>query len=124
MGSIVELDAGNGYIAYGRFDISDGLVVVINNTDKELALTVPVWQVGVTWKDKLKLVYSVNCDENQIDGTVEVSYGRVYVKLPPKSGACYYKKFPGQPVKNLRLYCGDVRFTTKYNQFKQFKHII
>jgi alpha-glucosidase len=124
MGSLLELDAGDGYIAYGRFDIADSLITVINSSDKEIALAVPVWQAGVTWQDKLKLAFAVGYQGASAESTVDVNYGRAYIKIPPKSGVCYYKRFSGQPMKSLRLYVGDVRFTTKFYQFKQFRHII
>jgi alpha-glucosidase len=113
LGSLVELDAGNGYIAYGRFDDKDSLVVVINNSDKELALSVPVWQMGVTWDDKLTLALAVGFDAGAPQ-ILEVAHGRMYIKLPPKSGAAYHKIFNGHPIKHLRLYGGARHFSGKF----------
>jgi alpha-glucosidase len=113
MGSLVELDAGNGYIAYGRFDVQDSIAVVINNADKEIALSVPVWEIGITWTDKMKLIFASGFEGRTPEPTVEVAFGRAYVKLPPRSAVVYLKTFDGTPLKKLRLYKGKVHFAGK-----------
>lgn len=90
-GSLKELDAGNGYIVYGRFDSVDCAVVIINNSDKEISLSVPVWEIGVSWTDRLALQYCVgfiNCTPEYIR---EVKFGRMFITVPPKSGCVYGK---------------------------------
>jgi alpha-glucosidase len=110
LGSLIKLDAGNGYIVYGRFDIFDSAVIVINNSDKELALSIPVWMVGVTWTDKMKCVFSTDHDGYNQNTEMEVAYGRMYVTIAPKSGAVYQKIFDGHPLRPLHLYKGKVHF--------------
>lgn len=92
MGSLIELDAGNGYIAYGRFDGEDAVAVIVNNTDGEIALTVPVWQLGVSRTDTLALKYCVGYGEQSPAHIREVKFGRMYLTLPPRSGCVYGKK--------------------------------
>ena len=93
LGSWKALDAGNGYIAYGRFDKNDCAVVVINNHDKEITLSVPVWEIGVTWTDRLGLYYCVGFDSYMPETMLEVKFGRATVTLPAKSGCVYGKSF-------------------------------
>lgn len=90
MGSVKELDAGYGYIAYGRFDGEDAAIVAVNSSDAELTLSLPVWQVGVERSDSLALYFAVGCTPGHL---CEVRFGRMTVTLPPKSGCVYGKKF-------------------------------
>ena len=91
LGSIKALDAGNGYIAYGRFDKDNTAIIVINNNDKEISLSVPVWEAGVTWSDRLGLYYCVGFDSTMPQHVAEVKFGRMVVTLPPHSSCVYGK---------------------------------
>lgn len=113
MGSLIELDAGNGYVAYGKFDATDGVAVVINGSDTEISLSVPVWTMGVTWSDSMRLVYSVGFDGREAPSEVDVRYGRMVLTLPPKSGVVYHKQFNGQPLR--QLYNGNKQLVSKFN---------
>lgn len=93
MGSVKALDSGNGYIAYGRFDSRDCAVVVINNNDNEITISVPVWEIGVERTDRLGLYYSVGCEERSPEHMLEVRYGRMTITLPPHSGCVYGKSW-------------------------------
>ncbi len=93
LGSLMPLDAGNGYIVYARFDKKDCAIVAINCSDKNVSLTVPVWTVIDNRTDKLKLAYTVNCDYGAVPEYEEVKFGRMYVSLPPKGGCVYTKNF-------------------------------
>lgn len=87
-GSIMPLDAGNGYIAYARFNEEDCAIIAINAGDKEISLSVPVWQAGATWDDELTLSFAVNCEQPQ---KIKVKFGRATMTLPPKGGCVYTK---------------------------------
>ncbi|MDE6000862.1 MAG: glycoside hydrolase family 13 protein [Clostridia bacterium] len=94
MGSVKKLDAGNGYIIYGRFDKEDCAAVVINCTDGDLSLSVPVWEIGVPAGAVMtrKMFcgdYNFTCDEQDS----EVKHGRLFVSLPAKSGCVYTYSF-------------------------------
>jgi alpha-glucosidase len=110
LGSLVKLDAGNGYISYGRFDKVDSAVITINNSDKEVSLAVPVWQMGITWTDNVELAYFVGEDAYTPPHMLEVKYGVAHITLPPKCGVVYYRK-KGYSIKPLRLYSGKLHFT-------------
>jgi len=91
MGSIKRLDAGNGYIAYGRFDREDCIAVVINCTGNEINLSVPVWELGVpTGEYMICRINSEGYDDGQKS---QVRHGRLFISLPPESGCVYHYKF-------------------------------
>lgn len=97
MGSVKKLDAGNGYIIYGRFDKEDCAAVVINCTDGDLSLSVPVWELGVPAGVKMtrKILcgdYGFTCDEQKC----EVQHGRLFVTLPAKAGCVYTYTFDNE----------------------------
>ena len=46
-GSYKELVSEHNLLAYGRFDRNDMLVVVINNSDDERRVSIPVWELGM-----------------------------------------------------------------------------
>ena len=93
-GSIKALDSGHGYIAYGRFDEEDCAVVLINCSDDNLELSVPVWEIGVRTGDTLirKLCFENGAHSLDEEKSI-VKYGRLFVTLPPKSGKVYTCKF-------------------------------
>ena len=94
MGSLKALDSGNGYIAYGRFDGEDCAVVLINCSDDNLELSVPVWEIGVRTGDDMVCKFCFeNGEFSQEESKNTVKYGRLYVSLPPKSGKVYSLKF-------------------------------
>ena len=93
-GSIKRLDAGNGYIAYGRFDEEDCAAVVVNNSDGEISLSVPVWELGVPRKAEMQCKFFYDGVDYREGGAVaEVKYGRLFVTLPAKSGCVYGYEF-------------------------------
>ncbi len=93
-GSIKNLDAGNGYIIYGRFDGDDCAAVIINCTDGDLNLSVPVWELGVPTGAVMQrriLTYSAGYTTDGVN--CEVRHGRLFLTLPAKSGSVYHYKF-------------------------------
>lgn len=95
-GSLMPLDAGNGYIVYARFDGTDCAVVAINCRDKAISVTVPVWLVTGDRTDKVTLAYAVGAEYGEFANELEVKFGRSYLTIPPKSGCVYTKKFEKQ----------------------------
>lgn len=93
MGSLIPLDAGNGYIVYGRFDSTDCAIVAVNSSNKEVSLNVPVWRVAGKRTDSLNLLYTVGCGEDFYPIKNEFKYGRMFLRLAPKSGCIYGRKF-------------------------------
>lgn len=98
MGSLKRLDAGNGYIAYGRFDKDECCVVVINCTDNEMSLTVPVWELGLP-HNCATMTMKFACGGwgyTEDEEKSEVKHGRLFVTLPEHCGAVYYYSFKNE----------------------------
>lgn len=93
MGSLMPLDAGNGYIIYARFDKEDCAIVCINCSEKQVSLSVPAWLITGERTDSLKLAYAVGAEESEFPYAAEVKFGRTFLTLPPKSGCVYTKSF-------------------------------
>ena len=90
-GSIKKLDAGNGFIIYGRFDADDIAAVVINCTDGEMNLSVPVWELGVPHGATMtRRFFCGEYDYNEDEVVGEVKFGRLFLTLPAKSGCVYH----------------------------------
>ncbi len=92
MGSLKQLDAGMGYIAYGRFDKDECCAVVINCSDNLISLRVPVWEMGVPHSDAdMEFCFSCGSWGFSTEGEKsDIKFGRLLVTLPEKS-ACVYR---------------------------------
>ena len=94
LGSLKPLDAGNGYIAYARFDGEDCAAVIINCTDGDISLSVPVWEAGVPSGEFMQRKLLTYGESYTLEPEpTEVRYGRLTVTLGAKSGAVYGYKF-------------------------------
>ena len=93
MGSLLPLDGGNGYIAYARFDKEDCAIVVINASDKPVAVSAPVWLATGERTDTLSRELVVGADEYLLPKNVEVKFGRIMLNMPPECGCVYSKVF-------------------------------
>lgn len=90
MGSIKALDGGEGYICYGRFDKEDCIAVVINCTEEEKSLAVPVWEMQVpTGVTMYRALQCGGYDFVMDDKPCVVKHGRLFLTLPAKSGCVY-----------------------------------
>lgn len=102
VGSLKRLDAGDGFITYGRFDCDDAAIIVINCTDGDLRVTVPVWELGVPWQGKV--VRKFVCEGSGFsteERYEEVKHGRMFVSLRAKSGIIYHYKYNSDEVVKL-----------------------
>lgn len=95
LGSIKKIDAGNGYIAYGRMNEKECCLVVVNCSNKDTKLSLPVWELGVP-HNGVTMMRMFGYKESRMDEfeeEKEIKYGRLSITLPEKSGAVYYYKF-------------------------------
>lgn len=93
MGSLLPLDAGNGYIVYARFDEKDCAIIAINAADKPVFVTVPVWLAMGEREGELVKKYSVGAADKLFSGKLKVSGGSAKISLPPLSGCVYCHTF-------------------------------
>ncbi|MCD8040597.1 MAG: glycoside hydrolase family 13 protein [Clostridia bacterium] len=92
-GSIKKLDAGNGYIAYARFDEVDCAIVVVNVSDSEIKLGLPVWEAGVSTGSKITLEAATDPKADLLNEH-RVKYGRAHICLAAKTACVYSYTFP------------------------------
>lgn len=89
-GSLKALAAGDGYIAYGRFQSAQRAggaccgVTAVNTGDDWLTLKIPVWQIGARDGALLRremMTYEDGYNAGQVEH--EVKDGYIEVKIPP-----------------------------------------
>ena len=89
-GSLKALAAGDGYIAYGRFQSAQRAggaccgVTAVNTGDDWLTLKIPVWQIGARDGAVLRremMTYEDGYNAGQVEH--EVKDGYIEVKIPP-----------------------------------------
>lgn len=89
-GSLKALAAGDGYIAYGRFQSAQRAggaccgVTAVNTGDDWLTLKIPVWQIGVRDGAVLRremMTYEDGYNAGQVEH--EIKDGYIEVKIPP-----------------------------------------
>ena len=56
-GSYKPLVGEYNLIAYGRFNTKDAVVVIVNNSEDERRVRVPVWELGITDKDEMEQIF-------------------------------------------------------------------
>ncbi len=61
-GSLRFLGGGDGWLSYGRFSRTDQMVVIFNNRDERMELTLPVWPAGITNDSVLERVFETSGD--------------------------------------------------------------
>ena len=85
-GSYVYLKGGYQWIAYGRFNRNDQMVVVLNNAEEAQDLTVPVWNLGISGDCELANVIMTHADGYHMDEQVwPVERGCVNITMPAYS---------------------------------------
>ena len=92
-GSVKELAAESGLIAYGRFLEGNILVIIINQSGSEWQAHIPVWELGVsdgTEMERMMLTDEKGYNVGKI--SYETAYGHVAVTMEPCSGVILRKK--------------------------------
>ena len=90
-GSLMNLGEDYNYIAYGRFDKEEQIVVVVNNNDHEIEKEVATWRIGVPKNASMQRIAFT--DQNGFSFntvTIKAEDGKIKVKLPAES-ACVFK---------------------------------
>ena len=90
-GSLMNLGEDYNYVAYGRFDKEEQIVVVVNNNDHEIEKEVSTWRIGVPKNASMQRIAFT--DQNGFSFntvTIKAEDGKIKVKLPAES-ACVFK---------------------------------
>ncbi|WP_034465963.1 glycoside hydrolase family 13 protein [Butyrivibrio proteoclasticus] len=87
-GSVMELMADNNFIAYGRFNRTAAVVVLVNNNEFEVTKEIEVWPIGIPDDALLsQLIISDNSGFRTDSAMYKVRNGVVITTLSGKSAA-------------------------------------
>lgn len=93
-GSLMNLGQDYNYIAYGRFNKEEQIVVLINNNDHEIEKEVNVWQIGVKFRTRLERVIMTSREGYTLESLmIPVEKGKIKLTLPAES-AIVLKSLP------------------------------
>ncbi len=86
MGATKIFDTANGVLAYGRFDRTEKMIVLCNNTNEKIKCNLPVWTIGVAMQGHLQMQIQTTqkgfSTQNQM---LDVIDGIATVTMPAKS---------------------------------------
>ncbi len=89
-GSIKPLLAGRDLICYGRFKGDNRLVVVLNNSEKEQQVQIPVWEIGVAPETfMVRIMQTAYNNYNSGRLAIPVKDGMLSVDMPPESSMIF-----------------------------------
>ena len=86
-GSIMFLDGHHKLISFGRFDDKEKIVIVINSSDDEREISIPVWRLGVMQSNRMaRLIMTSREGYSDETKLYMVENGIVHMTCPPCSG--------------------------------------
>lgn len=95
-GSIIFLGGDYQYLSYGRFDNEDKIVVIINNNNHEIHVSIPVWEVGITDKERIVRLIQTKEEGFSLEAvSYTVANGMLETNVPAYSGTV---------IKNAKIY--------------------
>ena len=90
-GSLMNLGQDYNYVAYGRFDSEEQIVVCVNNNNHEIEKEIDVWRIGVPMRARMQRIAYTGQDGFSFATTIiNAENGKIKVKLAPES-ACVFK---------------------------------
>ena len=85
-GSLINLGEDYNYLAYGRFDREEQIVVMVNNNTYEIEKEVDVWRIGVPENAKMQRIAFTDREGFNFDTPIIKAEGyKLKVKLNPES---------------------------------------
>ena len=92
-GSYKQLDWGNNYLSYGRFDALNGTVTAINTSDHEINVKIPVWQLNIPNGNVMERLMETSEELYNVGRIpVMVENGDIAVTIPACSAVVYRTK--------------------------------
>ena len=86
-GSILFLNGDYQLISYGRFDENDRIVVIVNSSEEEKNIRVPVWRLGMVDNTHMARLMITNRDGYSDEAKLYTLEGGILdVDCPPMSG--------------------------------------
>ena len=93
-GSIKMVDSDYDFIAYGRFDRDEQILVIVNNNMTEKHKKLTVWEIGTTRSGVMKTVFSTDKNGYNMGGEqYNLKCGILDITVPPESATilAFYK---------------------------------
>ncbi len=93
-GSIKMVDSDYNFIAYGRFDRNEQILVIINNNDTPVHKNLTVWEIGTTRSGIMKTVFSTDKNGYNMGGEqYNLKCGILDITVPAESATilAFYK---------------------------------
>ena len=85
-GSIKMVDSDYNFIAYGRFDRKDQILVIINNNDHEIRRKMQVWEIGTTRSGIMRTIFRTDSEGYYMTGEeYRLSGGVLDITVPAVS---------------------------------------
>ena len=85
-GSLKKLGSDYNFIAYGRFNRQEQIVVLINNNNTELEKDISTWEVGTHRSGKMRTIFASTAEGYSLTGPEYIlSAGILKIKLPKTS---------------------------------------
>ncbi|MCR4567458.1 MAG: glycoside hydrolase family 13 protein [Pseudobutyrivibrio sp.] len=89
-GSFRFLNCGRGFISYARFSANEQIIVLINSSDKEIQVNVPVWIAEVPKNGTLERIIMTNeVGYSMLPADINVEGGNLQATLAPYTGIVY-----------------------------------
>ncbi|MDD6207145.1 MAG: glycoside hydrolase family 13 protein [Clostridiales bacterium] len=86
-GSLMFLHGEYNLIAYGRFDDQENFIIIINNNEKDMEISLKAWRVGLTADHMLVSMIQTNRNGFTLEAMpYYVEKGTLRIKVPPLSG--------------------------------------
>lgn len=93
-GSIKMVDSDYNFLAYGRFDRNEQILVIINNNDTPVHKDLTVWEIGTTRSGIMKTVFSTDKNGYNMGGEqYSLKCGILDITVPVESATilAFYK---------------------------------
>ena len=93
-GSIKMVDSDYNFIAYGRFDRDEQILIIVNNNMTEMHKKLTVWEIGTTRSGVMKTVFSTDKNGYNMGGEqYNLKCGILDITVPPESATilAFYK---------------------------------
>ncbi len=92
-GSIKFLHGEYGVLSYGRFDVDEKIVIVVNNLPIMKEVSVPVWEIGINSHKVCEQIFeTANEDFMTMEDYFTVKKGRLDLKMKPYSSRILREK--------------------------------
>lgn len=89
-GSLIFLKCGDGYVSYARFDGREVIVTIVNSSDREQSLSIPVWPAEVPESCEIRQIFTTTpIGYSLMPVNIAVTGGNLEVKMQPESSAVF-----------------------------------